>query len=216
MSFISRLSRVARANVNALVSSTEDPGKVVDQALMDMESELMSLRQAVARAVTSQEHIETQLWQARDQADRWCDRACAALQEGNEQLAREALTRSKPYEETVQVLSRQLESQAVQVEDLKRNLLMLEGRLAQAQAQRKTLKARVQSAQAQRSFERGEISTDSAMNAFERMEEKVEAMEAKSATVSHPSPTLSGDWESEDVEARLQQLKARLNNNQEK
>ena len=216
MSFISRLSRVARANVNALVSSTEDPGKVVDQALMDMESELMSLRQAVARAVTSQQHIETQLWQARDQADRWCDRAYAALQEGNEELAREALTRSKPYEETVQALSRQLEFQAVQVEDLKRNLLALEGKLAQAQAKRKTLKARVQSAQAQRNFERGGISTDSAMNAFERMEEKVEVMEARSATVSQPFPTLSGDWESEDVEARLQQLKARLRNNQEK
>ncbi|MCY4331660.1 MAG: PspA/IM30 family protein [Cyanobacteria bacterium MAG CAR1_bin_15] len=212
MPFISRLSRVVRANANALVSSTEDPARILDQALMDMQGELVSLRQAVALAVASRKRIETQLQQARHQADHWHDRAYTVLQQGNEGLAREALARCKPYEETAETLARQMESQATQIEDLKRNLLTLEGRIAQAQARRSTLKARVQAVQAQKQHLVWDGGTDSAMEAFDRMEEKVEAMEAGAATVTQPVPALSGDWESVDLEARFQELKARLHN----
>ena len=215
MAFISRLSRVVRANANALVSSTEDPAKILDQALIDMQSELVNLRQAVAMAELSQKRIETQLQEARHQADRWYDRAYTVLQQGNEPLAREALVRCKPYEETAQVLARQMESQAGQLEALKRNLLTLEGRIAQAQAKRHALKARIQSVQARKHLGWDGVAAtsapDSAMDAFERMEEKVEAMEAGTATGTYPFPALSGDWESVDLEARFQELKARLN-----
>ena len=210
MSFFSRVSRVVRANVNALVSSSEDPAKILDQATMDMQDDLARLRQAVARAMTSQQQIETQLRQARHQSERWYKRACAALEKKNEEMAREALTQSKSYEETARILDSQLESEVAQVEDLKRNLLALEGKVAQAKAKRSTIKARFHSVQARRHFERDGIGTDSAMDAFERMEEKVDAMEATTTTVGYPFPTLLEDWESEDVEARLQQLKARL------
>ncbi|WP_025781174.1 PspA/IM30 family protein [Candidatus Synechococcus spongiarum] len=209
MPFISRVSRVVRANANALVSSMEDPARILDQALMDMQGELVKLRQAVAMAVASQKPIETQLRQARHQADHWYDRAYTVLQQGNEGLAREALARCKPYEETTQTLARQRESQATQIEDLKRNLLTLEGRIAQAQARRGALKARIQAVQAQKHLT-WDSGADSAMEAFEPMEEKVEAVEAGAATVAQPVPALSGDWESVDLEARFQELKARL------
>ena len=213
MPFISRLSRVIRANANALVSSTEDPAKILDQALMDMQGELVSLRQAVTRAVASQKNIETQLRQARDQVDQWYERASTALREGNEDLAREALARCRPYEDTAQTLRRQLESRAVHVEDLQRNLLKLEGKFAQAKAKRSILKARIESVQARKHLDWqgiGGSNTESAMDVFERMEEKVEAMEAGTATVAHSFPDPSGDWESVDLEGRFQELKARL------
>lgn len=214
MPFISRLSRVIRANANALVSSTEDPAKILDQALMDMEAELVKLRQAAARAVASQKHVETQFQQARDQADHWYDRAYKILQQGNEDLAREALARCKPCEEAAQRLGRQMESQAGQVEDLKRNLLTLKAGLPRpgprgAPSRRVSSPFRLSS-----TWRGGGVSginnTDSAMDAFERMEEKVEVMEAGTATGAHPFPTLSGDWESVDLEGRFQELKARL------
>ena len=212
MAFLSRLSRVVRANANALVSSTEDPARILDQALVDMQGELVSLRQAVARAVASQKNVETQLRQVRDQVDQWHERASLALQKGNEVLAREALARCRPYEDTARTLCRQLESQAVQVEDLQRNLLKLEGKFAQAKAKRSTLKARIQvcSARKHLGWDGGGINTESAMDVFERMEEKVEAMEAGTSTVAHSFPDLSGDWESMDLEGRFQELKARL------
>jgi len=192
------------------VVRAEDPARILDQALMDMQGELVRLRQAVAMAVASQKRIETRFQQARHQADHWYDRACTVLKQGNEGLAREALARCKPYEETAQTLGRQMESQATQIEGLKRNLLTLEGRIAQAQARRSTLKARVQAVQAQKHLVWDSAPIDSALEAFERMERKVEAMEAGAATVTQPVPALSGDWESVDLEARFQELKARL------
>ena len=216
MSFFSRLWRLVRANANDLVSRAEDPAKILDQALMDMQADLVKLRQAVATAVASQKRMERQASQARDQADQWYSRAQLALQNGDETLAREALSRRKTYGDTAQALSKQLESQAGQVASLKSSLVKLESKISQAKTQKDTLKARAQAAQAQKQLE-GAINstnTDSAMAAFERMEEKVESLEAETAAVAE----LAGDnletrfeaMESSDVDKELAALKASM------
>ncbi|MYG38455.1 MAG: PspA/IM30 family protein, partial [Synechococcus sp. SB0676_bin_10] len=141
-------------------------------------------------------------------------RAQLALKGGDEDLARQALSQRKTHEETAQALSRQLESQAGQVDVLKRSLLKLEGQIAQAKTRKDTLKARAQAAQAQKQLEGAVsgISTDSAMAAFERMEEKVESLEAETAAIGE----LAGDnlearfeaMEGSDVDDELAALKA--------
>ncbi|MXW41690.1 MAG: PspA/IM30 family protein [Synechococcus sp. SB0662_bin_14] len=216
MSFFSRLWRLMRANANDLVSRAEDPAKILDQALMDMQADLVKLRQAVATAVASQKRIERQANQARVQADQWYGRAQLALQGGDEDLAREALARRKTHMDTAQTLGQQLESRAGQVETLKRSLLKLEGKIAQAKTRKDTLKARAQAAQAQRQLEGAVsgINTDSSMAAFERMEEKVESLEAETAAVAD----LAGDnlearfeaMEGSDVDQDLAALKASM------
>ena len=200
MSFFSRLWRLIRANANDLVSRAEDPAKILDQSMMDMQAELVKLRQAVATAVASQKRIERQAGQARAQADHWYGRAQLALKGGDEDLARQALSRRKTYEDTAQALSKQLESQGSQVEALKRSLLKLEGQIAQARTRKDTLKARAQAAQAQKQLEGAVsgITTDSAMAAFDRMEEKVESLEAETAATAE----LAG----ENLEARFEAM----------
>ena len=216
MSFFSRLWRLLRANANDLVSRAEDPAKILDQALMDMQADLVKLRQAVATSVAAQKRMERQASQASEQAEHWYGRAQLALQGGDEDLARQALARRKTYGDSAQALSQQLESQAGQVESLKRSLLKLEGKIAQAKTRKGTLTARAQAAQAQKQLE-GTVSgmnTDSAMAAFERMEEKVESLEAESAAVGE----LAGDnlearfaaMEGSDVDDDLAALKASM------
>ena len=216
MSFFSRLWRLLRANANDLVSRAEDPAKILDQALMDMQADLVKLRQAVATSVASQKRVERQASQARSQADQWYGRAQLALQGGDEELAREALARRKTHMDTAQTLGQQLESQAGQVETLKRSLLKLEGKIAQAKTRKDTLKARAQAAQAQKQLEGAVsgMSTDSSMAAFERMEEKVESLEAETAAVTE----LAGEnlearfeaMEGSDVDQDLAALKASM------
>ena len=46
MGFFDRLSRLVRANANAAVSGLEDPAKILDQSVADMQSDLVKLRQA--------------------------------------------------------------------------------------------------------------------------------------------------------------------------
>ena len=60
MGLFDRLSRVVRANINDLVSKAEDPEKVLEQAVIDMQEDLVQLRQAVARSIATQKRTEQQ------------------------------------------------------------------------------------------------------------------------------------------------------------
>jgi phage shock protein A len=217
MGFFDRLSRLVRANANAAVSSLEDPVKILDQSVADMQSDLVKLRQAVAMAIASQKRLRNQAEQAEAQSKTWYERAELALKKGEEDLAREALSRRKTFQETATSLSSQVKGQDTQVETLKRSLVALEGKIAEARTKKDMLKARAQAAQAQQQLQSavGNLGTNTAMAAFERMEDKVEAMEASSQAAAE----LAGaDLESQfaaleggsDVDDELASLRQRL------
>ncbi len=217
MGFFDRLSRLLRANLNDLVSKAEDPAKILDQSVADMQSDLVKLRQAVATAIASQKRIQNQAEQAEAQSRTWYERAELALKKGEEDLAREALSRRKTYQETATALNNQFNGQAGQVDTLKRSLTALEGKIAEAKTKKDMLKARAQAAQAQEQLQSavGNLGTNSSMAAFEQMEEKVQALEARSQAAAE----LAGaDLESQfaalqggsDVEDELAALRNRL------
>ena len=182
MGFFDRLSRLIRSNANAVVGAMEDPSKILDQSVADMQSDLIKLRQAVATAIASQKRIQNQAEQADSQAKTWYERAELALRKGEEDLAREALGRRKTCQDTATALNTQLQSQAGQVEQLKQSLVKLESKIAEAKTKKDMLKARAQAAQAQEQLQSavGNLGTNSSMAAFERMEEKVQSLEARS------------------------------------
>ena len=182
MGFFDRLSRLVRANANAVVGAMEDPAKILDQSVADMQADLVKLRQAVATAIASQKRIQNQAEQAEAQANTWYERAELALKKGEEDLAREALGRRKTCQDTATALNTQLQSQAGQVEQLKQSLVKLESKIAEAKTKKDMLKARAQAAQAQEQLQSavGNLGTNSSMAAFERMEEKVQSLEARS------------------------------------
>jgi len=200
------------------VSRAEDPAKILDQSVADMQADLVKLRSAVATAIASQKRIQNQAEQAETQSRTWYERAELALKKGEEDLAREALSRRKTYQETATALTAQLTTQTTQIDALKKNLMVLEGKIAEARTKKDMLKARAQAAQAQEQLQGavGGLNTDSSMAAFERMEEKVQAMEARGQAAAE----LAGaDLESRfqsleaggDVDAELAALKASLN-----
>ena len=217
MGFFDRLSRLVRANANAAVSSMEDPVKILDQSVADMQADLVKLRQAVAMAIASQKRLRNQAEQAEAQSKTWYERAELALKKGEEDLAREALSRRKTFQETASALSGQVQGQDAQVETLKKSLVALEGKIAEARTKKDMLKARAQAAQAQQQLQSavGNLGTNTAMAAFERMEDKVEALEAQ----SQASAELAGaDLESQfaaleggsDVDEELANLRQSL------
>ncbi|MEB3289553.1 MAG: PspA/IM30 family protein [Leptolyngbya sp.] len=217
MGLFDRVSRVVRSNLNAAVSAAEDPEKILDQAIVDMQEDLVQMRQAVATAIASQKRVEQQYNKASSEANTWQQRAQLALQKGDEELARQALVRKKTQAETAAALKAQLDTQSTTVDQLKRNLIGLEGKLAEAKTKKDMLKARASAAKASEQLQSttASLNTSSAMAAFERMEEKVLQMEAKSQAVAE----LAGaDLESQfmaleaggDVDLELAAMKAQL------
>nr|WP_289623939.1 PspA/IM30 family protein [Desertifilum tharense] len=191
MGLFDRISRVVRANLNDMVSKAEDPEKMLEQSVTEMQEDLVQLRQAVASAIAGQKRTEQQYNQAQSQANTWDQRARLALQKGDEELARQALQRKKSFVETATTLKTQLDTQTTQVESLKRNLIGLESKISEAKTKKDMLKARAQYAKTQEQLGQtiGKIGTSSAMSAFDRMEEKVLQMEARSQAVAE----LGGD-----------------------
>ncbi|MEO1447518.1 MAG: PspA/IM30 family protein, partial [Cyanobacteria bacterium J06635_11] len=116
MGLFDRVSRVVRSNLNAAVSSAEDPEKILDQAIIDMREDLVQMRQAVAKAIASQKRVQQQADKAQSAANSWQQRAQLALQKGNEELAREALVRKKTHAETAAALKSQLDQQTGNVD----------------------------------------------------------------------------------------------------
>jgi len=222
MGFFDRLGRLVRANANAALSAAEDPVKILDQSVADMQADLVKLRQAVATAIASQKRIQNQADQAEAQAKTWYERAELALKKGEEDLAREALGRRKTCQDTATALQGQLQSQCGQVDQLKKSLVQLESKIAEAKTKKDMLKARAQAAQAQEQLQSavGSLGTNSAMAAFEKMEEKVQALEARSQAAAE----LAGaDLESQfaalegapEVDSELEALKGKLSGSSE-
>jgi phage shock protein A len=184
MGLFDRLSRVVRANINDLVSKAEDPEKVLEQAVIDMQEDLVQLRQAVARSIATQKRTEQQYNKNQSEASNWQQRAQLALSKGDENLAREALVRKKSFADTATSLKTQLDQQSGQVTSLKRNLIALESKISEAKTKKDMLRARANAAKANKQLQDSmtNIGTSTAMGAFERMDEKVMALEAESET----------------------------------
>ncbi|AXY67501.1 PspA/IM30 family protein [Thermosynechococcus sichuanensis E542] len=202
MGLLDRVGMVIRSNLNALVSAAEDPEKILEQTIIDMNADLVKLRQAVAQAIAAQKRLEQQYSQNLKDAQQWEQRARLALSKGDEALALEALNRKKTAEDTAAALKAQVDQMAVQVKTLKDNLTALESKISEAKTKKEMLKARARAAKASEQIHQAvsKVGTSNAMAAFERMEDKILQMEARSQAIAE----LSGDT----LESKFQALQS--------
>ncbi len=217
MGLFDRISRVVRANLNDVVSKAEDPEKILEQSILEMQEDLVQLRQAVAQAIAAQKRTEQQYNQNQNEANRWQRNAQLALQKGDENLARQALERKKTFAETANTLKASLDQQVGQIDTLKRSLVALESKISEAKTKKDMLKARISAARAQEQLQgtlRG-VNTSGAAAAFERMEEKVMMQEARAQAAGE---LVGSDLDSQfraleagsDVDDELAALKAQM------
>lgn len=217
MGLIDRILRVIRANLNNVIGQAEDPEKVLEQAVEDMQQDLIQLRQAVAQAIATQKRTERQAAQAESTAEESYRRAQLALSNADENLARDALTRRKSYQETAKAMRTQIEQQSGVVAKLKENMRSLEAKISEAKTKKDLYIARARSAQASQKINEmlGNVGTGSALKAFEQMEEKVLQLEAQSEAIEELG---SNDLEKrfatlesgDDVNSELAAMKAQM------
>jgi phage shock protein A len=217
MGLLDRILRVIRANINSLLNQAEDPEKILEQTVTDMQEDLVQLRMAVAQAIATQKRTERQFSQAQSTAEEWYRRAQLALQKGDDHLAREALTRRKSYQETAEAMQEQLQQQGSVVEKLKENMRLLEGKISEAKTKKDLYIARARSAQASQKIQEmmGNVSTSGALSAFERMEDKVLRLEAQAEAMQElGTDDLEKKFaelgEADDIDAELAAMKAQM------
>lgn len=193
MNLFDRFTRVVKGNVNEVLKNLEDPEKIMNQAIEDMQGDLVKVRQSYAEITATQRRLLKQKEQADAMADDWYNRAQLALKAGNEELAKEALTRRQTQADEAAALQSQIDSQNEAIDKLYEGMQVLEKKILESKSKKETMVARARTAQSTQKVNDmlSGISGKTSMDAFNRMEEKVEALEA-SAEVSAEMGSMSG------------------------
>jgi len=177
---INRFVKVTQANANRVLQSLEAPEKIMNQALIDMQNDLVKVRQSYAEITSSQRRLVNERDEAEAEADRWYKRAQLAMKTGNDGLAKEALIRKQQQMEVVNKIQLQIDGQAVAADKLYDGLRALEAKIMEAKQRKAEFVARAKAAESTQKVNDmlSGVTGNSSMDAFKRMEEKVEALEA--------------------------------------
>lgn len=214
MAILDRISQLVRANVNDLIDRAEDPEKMLDQILRDMQSNITQARAQVASMIAQEKELEADLDQTKQLSAEWNDKATRAVSAGKDDLAREALRRKRDNDESSKLYAQQLDVQQQSVEKLKQQLRLLESKYQTTLSQRDTLIARQRRAHATQQVAQ-HVSVLSPLDPgaeLDRMERKIRGNEAQAAALTELDNSSYDAQFRElgdaDIEQELQALKA--------
>ena len=186
MGILDRMSTLIRANVNELLDRAEDPEKMLNQILRDMEVNIRQAREQVASMIAQEKELEADLNDTKKLSAEWGEKARRAVQAGKDDLAREALRRKKDSDETISVYEQQFATQQQTVTKLKQQLQALDSKYQSTMSQRDIFIARQRRAHAQQQVTES-LSTFSPIDPsgdLDRMERKIRGSEAKAAAMA--------------------------------
>ena len=221
MGILSRFIAVVRANLNALLNRAEDPARMLEQTLLDLEAAYRKAKDQVARSVADQKRLEKSLQDQRNEAAKWGERALLAVQKGDDPLAREALQRKHEHQRIAAQFEHESAAHTDNVEQLRTGLHDLEEKIAEIRRKKSLLISKQRRAEAQTQIYQTleGIQDAGALDTIERMEAKIDEMSHLADARRQLSEEFRGDslerkfkelTPGEDVEAELLEMKQRL------
>ncbi|MCI5146664.1 MAG: phage shock protein A [Candidatus Electrothrix sp. AR3] len=221
-SIFKRVNDIINANLNELIDRLEDPERIIRQIIREMDENIRQAKEGVVDAIASEKQLFRELEKHRNHAGTWLAKAQTALEADKEDLARSALARKKEIDQIISNLEPAWESAQSTSERLKAQLLQLENKLEETKRKRSTLLARQRATEAQQQMDSTMDRFRSGLDAqarFERMEDKVEAMEARTEAMAELQDDASAlekeflQLEADaDVETELKALKRKMQN----
>jgi phage shock protein A len=195
MGLFDRLSTLLRSNINDLISRAENPEKMLNQLITDMKGQLAKAKQQVASAIADEKKLQADAEAMRKQAEDWERRAMLAVQEGRDDLAKQALMRYNEAMQGAQQLHETWVKHKAETENLKGSLRSLNDKIEEAKRKKNILIARARRAEAQQRIQEtmSGMSDKSAFESFERMTEKIENQERKAIASAELQAEFEGD-----------------------
>lgn len=195
MGIFSRLAQLLKSNLNDLISRSEDPEKMLNQIVLDMNTQLVEAKKHVAASIADEKRLYKQYEAEAATATEWERRAMIAVRAGNEELAKEALARKREHDELQNTLKDQWEKQRKSVEQLKQALRLLNDKIEEAKRKKNVLVARKKRAEAQKAIHETMhgLRDQSAFETFNRMEQKIDQIEAEAEAQSELGEEYTGD-----------------------
>jgi phage shock protein A len=230
-SILGRIGQLVRANINSILDSAEDPGKMLDQLVRDFTNNISEAEEAVAQTVGNLRLLEDDQREAHAAAADWADKARAAASKADEirssggtdadrfeELAKIAIRRQISFENQIKTFDTQIAQQRELTDQLKDGLNKLRLKREELVQKRDELVSRAKMASAQRQVQEAvrEVSVmdpSSELNRFEERIRREEAMargmqEVASSSLEEEFAALDDNDNEAEVEARLAELRA--------
>jgi phage shock protein A len=216
-SIFGRIRDLLSANINAMLDSAEDPEKMADEYLRQLNNELYEAKTSVAAAMADAMKLNTKEAQYLAETEEWGRKAEAALRANDEQLARAALSRKVQAQKLAEQYTQQSNEQDQQVEALQQALVQLETRISETRAKRELIVAKKNRAQTQEAIQRTVrgLGNVSALDKLDRLEEKVDDRLAQAdAMAKLEEGTLESKFRDlerdQEIDSELAELKRKL------
>ncbi|MFW5742307.1 MAG: PspA/IM30 family protein [Spirochaetota bacterium] len=212
MGIFDRFRRVVKSNLNDMISKAENPEKMLNQLIVDMNQQLIESKKSVASAIADEKKLERQVKENLAAGQEWERKAMLAVRAGKDDLAKEALVRKQEFDKTAAQYKEQWEAQHESVEKLKSALRGLQQKIEEAQRKKNLLVARARRAEAQKRINEtiGGMADTSAFEAFDQMSKRMDQIEAENDAMLE----IEGTSENESLEQQFAQLEAGGNTDQ--
>jgi phage shock protein A len=206
MGIFSRLGTLIKSNINDLITKAEDPEKMLNQVLLEMQQQLVEAKKAVAVAIADEKKLQKQYNAELDKAKEWERKAMVAVRAGDDNLARQALSRKQEHEGIATQFQQQWIAQKQAVEKLKDALRLLNNKIEEAKRKKNILIARKKRAEAQQQIANTMqgLGDTSAFDTFDRMADRIALMEAE----AEAGQELAGELSGTTLESQFAQLEA--------
>jgi phage shock protein A len=210
MGIFDRMGRVISSNVNNLLDRAEDPKKILDLNLSEMDEQLKRGQEEVIAAVAAEKQLKKKVEELNLDLERWDKRAELALKSGDEALAREALKQKKRVSGEAAAAEQARAAQRDAALTMKGELERMREKFAEIKLRKGTIAARA--AQSGGTGEGlGTRGGSSAFENFRRMEEKIEGKEAETSAMAEVDAAIRGGGSSkEELEAKFRKLEGEV------
>lgn len=225
MGIIQRFSDIMSANINALLDKAEDPAKMIDQYLRNLQDDLEKVKDETAAVMAEEKRCERELKECNAEIAKLQAYAEKAVLAGNDNDAKQFLVKKSALTEKQAGLQQAYEAAAANSSKMKQMYDKLCSDISTLNARKDAIKAKVAVAKTQEKINKIGSSIQGAaadLSAFDRMEAKANQMLDKanamaelnaSAATESGVDDLMGKYDAQPsvaVEDELAALKAKL------
>ena len=181
MGMFTRMSDIVQANLNAILDKAEDPQKVIRLIVQEMEETLVEIRSVAARSLADKKHLVRKQEKLEGQVKDWQNKATVAMKKDREDLARAALVEKNKAQESLKLLTKEMDVVEEAIAKLQDDTSRLQEKLKEARSRQKALDIRQQSvsvrlkAKTSQSVEK----IDDAIARFEHYESRIDDLESQ-------------------------------------
>lgn len=222
MAILTRFKDIMSSNINALLDKVEDPGKMIDQCLRNLNSDLGKVKAETASIMAEEQRAKRALDECTEEMKKLQNYAIKALEANNEDDARKFLEGKSGLATKEAGLKEAYILAASNANKMREMHDKLVGDIKELESRRDMIKGKLSVAKTQERINKIGSSVNSANNsisAFDRMEEKANkaldqanAMAELNAAPKDDIKDLKSKYDSKpDVDDELEALKASLN-----